>query len=104
MNSPAPFGDYTRAKLDYLAHAQRMMALDNETHQGSIAVNIKWCRPLHPYGMRMVRDGFFTLSRRGGTGRKSSAKRMSFLTITEEGLAELSRLQRRARKAAKRHQ
>lgn len=98
-------GAYTAAKADYLAAA--MDNIDGEITRGYIAVNIKHARPLHPHGMRMVRDGLMTISREGicsgKSGRKSSAKSYTVLKITPEGQAELARLQKIAeRKTRKR--
>jgi hypothetical protein len=98
-------GAYTAAKADYLAAA--MDEIDGEIVPGQIAVNVKHARPLHPHGMRMVRDGLMTISRSGipagKTSRKSSAKSYTILKITPEGQAELARLQKVAeRKMRKR--
>jgi hypothetical protein len=94
-------GSYTAAKADYLDAA--MDEIDGEIRPGHIAVNIKWARPMHPHGMRMVRDGLMTVGRSTTTGRKSSAKSYTILKITAEGQAELARLQKvAARKARKR--
>ncbi len=103
MARTAPFGDYTRAKLEFLEAAHSFPG-DLDDPDPSMPVNIKWGRPLHPHGARMVRDGLFTLSRTRATGRKSSNKRVTLLTLTEKGAAELARLQRRADRAARRHQ
>lgn len=74
-------GDATAARYDFLAAAAK---------GGSIGVNRRHCRPLHPHGLRLVKDGLMTLSRSG-----SKSCRHTALHITEKGLAELARLRKR---------
>lgn len=79
-------GAYTVAKLDFLS-ASRPSEGEDPHHVG---VNRQWCRALHPYGQRMVNDGLMTLHR-DGPGKA----RHTFLCITQKGLDELARLEKR---------
>lgn len=100
LNTSGAFGDYSAAKLDYLSAAAA--SIDPESDRlGGIGVNYSHCRPLHPHGYRMVRDGLMRLDRHSRGGGKCF---ISVLIITEEGLAELSRLKKRAAKRARRHE
>lgn len=84
-------GQATRQKIDFLLAAERAETLGF----GGVGVNARHCRPLHPHGLRLVRDGLMTLSRDGGTGRKRSASRRTRLTLTQAGREELARLRRK---------
>ncbi|MFZ3584567.1 hypothetical protein ACOI1H_20745 [Loktanella sp. DJP18] len=96
--SDAPFGDYTTAKLDYLAAASKR--IDAETgERGGIAVNRMHARPLHPHGLRMIRDGLMRIARHDSFTKTC---RHTVLVITDDGLAELARLNRRAAKIQRR--
>jgi len=95
--STAAFGDYTRAKLDFLAAARAR--IDPETGcRGGVGVNRRHCRPLAPHGLRMVRDGLMQMTRDG-----QRLSRYSALVITDAGLAELARIERRQKRQARRH-
>jgi hypothetical protein len=80
-------GAYTVAKLDFLSAAR---ATEGEEHH-PVGVNRRWCRQLQPYGQRMVNDGLMTLHRDGGLGKA----RHTFLCITDKGLEELERLEKK---------
>lgn len=94
------FGEYSAAKFDFLsAGADR---IDPETgERGGVGVNYNHCRPLHPHGYRMMREGLMRLERHSRGGGKCF---ISVLVITDAGLAELARLQKRAAKRARRHE
>lgn len=95
--STAPFGDYTRAKLDFLAAGRQR--IDPETgRRGGVGVNRMHCRPLAPHGQRMVRDGLMRIDREG-----MPSCRHTVLIITDAGLEELARLERRAARRARKH-
>jgi len=96
-------GDYTAAKLDYLTGAAEACEDDNGYRAGAIAVNIKHARPMHPHGMRMVRDGLMRVGRSTTTGRKSDCKSYTTLTITDAGIKELERLQNVAARKMRKH-
>lgn len=93
----ATVGEYTAAKLDFLAAGKAR--IDPETgERGAIYVNHMHCRPLHPHGMRMVKAGLFEIDRGG-----LSSSRHTRLVITDAGLAELARLEKRLARAERRH-
>lgn len=83
-------GQHTAARYDFLQAGER----GHETG-GGVGVNRRHCRPLHPYGQRLVEEGLMTIHRQG---TKSCAH--TSLRITEKGLAELARLRKRLRIAA----
>lgn len=99
-NTSQTFGEYTSAKLDFLAAAGTR--IDPETGaRGTIGVNRRHCRPLHPHGLRMVRDGLMKISRNTSMTLRC---RHTVLTITDDGVAELARLQKREAKTQRRHE
>ena len=85
-NIPA-VGQATAQKIDFLLAAERHDALFSQ----GIGVNDRYCRPLHPHGLRLVREGLMSLSRDRVLGRK----RRTRLAITEKGREELARLRRK---------
>lgn len=98
-NTNGAFGDYSAAKLDYLSAAADRIDPETGERRG-VGVNYNHCRPLHPHGYKMMRDGLMRLERYSRGGGKCF---MSALVITDAGLAELARLQKRAGKRARRH-
>jgi hypothetical protein len=94
---PKGYTSHGAAKLDYLSAGRSR--IDPETGlRGGVGVNRTHCRPLHPYGMKMIKDGLMRLTRSGRPSSKHSA-----LIITNEGLEELARLEKRANAHARKY-
>jgi hypothetical protein len=88
---PRGYASHGAAKLDYLSAGRNR--IDPETGvRGGVGVNRTHCRPLHPYGMKMIKEGLMRLTRSGGGSRTKH----SALVITDKGLEELARLEKRA--------
>lgn len=87
-------GEESAAKIDFLRAGARQ---DPDTGRFvAVGVNRRHCRPLHPYGARLVRDGLMRLVRAGSDRSRNSA-----LVITDKGLTELARLEKRLAKRAR---
>jgi hypothetical protein len=87
---PYVFGDAARARYDFLLASFSKTA--DETGHNPVGVNRRHCRPLHPHGMRLVKEGLMTLGR--DVYGWSNTSRTSYVTITPKGVDELIRLQK----------
>ena len=97
MSDATPFGAYAAAKLDFMRaalHIEKVLSI-----RPGVVVNTRGTRRLHPHGQRMVQDGLMELIREV----RGERCRRTVLVVTEEGRAELARLEKRAARTARRH-
>ena len=91
------FGGYTRDKMIFILPCRGYDAEENEYFFRRRWVNRKYQLKLTRNGMRMVRDGLFTVGRAAGSTARTKKYRMpgqTYLELTEKGKEEYFRLKK----------